>query len=156
MWPQILGHINDLTQTLVCDSQPGCHELVLWVVLFVAISFLLKQQNILSKGAAPWLKKWLRDTAVLQKIKIVTKLNYRIFSRISMGVRRLISRGGQNFPGGGAKTYYLPKKWQKHTIFFQKSQNTYYFDRPRGASAPSCPPMRISRLAYKSNWQKNC
>jgi len=45
-----------------------------------------------------------------------------------MGVRRLFSRGGQNFPGeGGAKTYYLPKrhletyyfplkKVKKHTI----------------------------------------
>jgi len=48
-----------------------------------------------------------------------------------MGVRRLFSRGGQNFPGG-AKTYYLPKKHQKHTIFLQKSQKTYYFGWPGG------------------------
>jgi len=34
-----------------------------------------------------------------------------------MGVRRLFSRGGQNFPGGGDKTYYFSsKKVEKHTI----------------------------------------
>ncbi len=27
---------------------------------------------------------------------------------VFMGVRRIFSRGGQNFPGGRAKTYYLP------------------------------------------------
>jgi len=61
-----------------------------------------------------------------------------------MGVRRLFSRGGQNFPGGGAKTYYLPKNAPKHTIFFQKSRKTFYFGWPRGggARAPSCPPLR--------------
>jgi len=42
--------------------------------------------------------------------------------KTSMGVRRLFSRGGQNFPGGGAKTYY--------------------FGRPGGSRAPSCPPLR--------------
>jgi len=50
-----------------------------------------------------------------------------------MGVRRLFSRGGQNFPGGGQKDTICLKNAQKHTIFFQKSQKTYYFGRPRGA-----------------------
>jgi len=67
-----------------------------------------------------------------------------------MDVRRLFSRRGQNFPGGGAKTYYLPKKnAKKHTIFFQKSQKTYNFGRPRGeggARDPFCPPLRTPML----------
>jgi len=61
-----------------------------------------------------------------------------------MGVRRLFSRGGQNFPGG-AKTYYLPKNAKIHTIFFQKSQKKHTIlvgQGGRGASAPSCPPLR--------------
>ncbi len=33
-----------------------------------------------------------------------------------MGVRRIFSKGGQNFQGGrGGKTYYLPKKHPKNT-----------------------------------------
>jgi len=54
------------------------------------------------------------------------------------GVRRLFSRGGQNFPGG-AKTQYLPKKHQKDTIFLKKSQKTYYFGRPGGREVPPTP-----------------
>ena len=32
-----------------------------------------------------------------------------------MAVCRLVSRGGEHFPGGEAKTYFLPKKQQKDT-----------------------------------------
>jgi len=37
-----------------------------------------------------------------------------------MGVRSFFPGEGKIFQGGGAKTYYLPKKCPKHTIFFQK------------------------------------
>jgi hypothetical protein len=59
----------------------------------------------------------------------------------TMGIHRLFTRGGQNFPGG--QTHIIcPKNALKHTIFFQKSQKAYYLDRPRGgASAPSCPSL---------------
>jgi len=42
----------------------------------------------------------------------------KLYGKVSfMGVRRLFSRGGQNFPGGG----------QKHTICQKKHLKTYYF-----------------------------
>jgi len=50
-----------------------------------------------------------------------------------MGVRRLFSRGGQNFPGGGAKTYYLPKKCPKTNYFLsKKSKKHNILDGQRG------------------------
>jgi len=57
---------------------------------------------------------------------------------VSMGVRRLFSRGGQNFPGG-AKTYYLPKKHLKTYYFPLKKSKTYYFGRPGGVKGPLLP-----------------
>jgi len=57
-----------------------------------------------------------------------------------MGVRRLFSRGGQNFPGG-AKTYYLPKKTPKNILFSsKKSQKHTILASQGGSRAPSCPP----------------
>ncbi len=41
--------------------------------------------------------------------------------------------------GWGAKTYCLPKNALKHTIFFQKSRNTYCNCRPRGGG--QMPPL---------------
>ncbi len=53
------------------------------------------------------------------------KQSYRLQKIVySKGVRRLFSRGGQNFPGEGAKTYYLPKNTWKDTIFVKKVQKT--------------------------------
>jgi hypothetical protein len=43
-----------------------------------------------------------------------------------MGVSRLFPRGGQKF-SMGAKTYFLPKRNKKETIFFQKNLKTYIF-----------------------------
>jgi len=41
---------------------------------------------------------------------------------------RLFSRGRQNFPGGGggAKTYYLPKKCTKTYYFLSKKHTNFY------------------------------
>jgi len=55
-----------------------------------------------------------------------------------MGVRRLFSRGGQNFPGE-------PKKCLKHTLFFQKVKKHTILAGQGGASAPSCPPLRTPK-----------
>jgi len=68
------------------------------------------------------------------------------YSYSSMGIRRLFSRGGQNFPGGGAKTYYLPKKTLKKTpknilFFSKKSQKHTILAGQGGSRAPSCPPL---------------
>jgi hypothetical protein len=47
---------------------------------------------------------------------------------LGMGVRRLLSRGGQKFSRkGGARTYFLPKKQQKRYYFSQESLKIYYF-----------------------------
>jgi len=46
--------------------------------------------------------------------------------------------------GGGAKTYYLPKK-RLRTYYFhsKKLKNTLFWPaKGRGASAPSCPPLQ--------------
>jgi len=53
--------------------------------------------------------------------------------------------GGKNF-SGVAKTYYLPKKYLKHTIFFQKKVEkiSIWLAKGGGASAPSCPPLRTA------------
>jgi hypothetical protein len=62
-----------------------------------------------------------------------------------MGVRRLFSRGGQNFPGEGAKTYYSICLKTPKTYYFplKKVKKTYYFGQPGGgARSPSCPPLR--------------
>ena len=61
-----------------------------------------------------------------------------------MGVRRLFSRGGQNF-SGGAKTYYLPKMHLKRYYFPPKKLKNILIGPARGlggARAPSCPPLR--------------
>jgi len=51
-----------------------------------------------------------------------------------MGVRRLFSRGEQNFPGGENILFAL--KTPKYILFFsKKSQKTYYFVQPRGGGA---------------------
>jgi len=58
-----------------------------------------------------------------------------------MGVRRLFSRGGQNFSGGvGQKHTLCLKKIPKNILFSFKK--TYNFGHPMGAIAPSCPPLR--------------
>ena len=59
---------------------------------------------------------------------ISNKITQHFGDTFTMGVRRLFSRGGQNFPGG-AKTYYLPKKHPKR----------YYFGRPRGGKGTVLP-----------------
>jgi len=61
----------------------------------------------------------------------------------NMGVRRLFSRGGQNFPGG-PKTHYLPKKTPKNILFFSKKSQKHTNLAGQGvvARAPSCPPLR--------------
>jgi len=59
-----------------------------------------------------------------------------------MGVRRLFSRGGQNFPGGGPKHTICLKNALKHTIFIQKSRKTYYIGRPRGGGR-QVPPLAL-------------
>jgi len=57
-----------------------------------------------------------------------------------MGVRRLFSRGGQNFPGG-AKTYYLPLKHLKT-----------YFGRPGGGKGPLLPsPADAHDIEYSAS-----
>ena len=62
---------------------------------------------------------------------------------VVMGVRRLFSKGGQNFPGGGAKTYYLPNIHLKRYYFPQKeTKNILFWPAKEGARAPSCPPLR--------------
>ncbi len=43
-----------------------------------------------------------------------------------MGVRRLFSKEGKNFPGGQEPTFCL-KSNEKDTIYYQKSLKTYYF-----------------------------
>ncbi len=49
-----------------------------------------------------------------------------------MGVRRLFSRGGQNLPGGGAKSYYLPKKCPKTYYFLSKQSKIILFWPAKG------------------------
>ena len=53
----------------------------------------------------------------------------------SMGVRRLFSRGGQNFPGGGAKTYYLPKK-HLNILFSSKKVKKHTILAGQGGQGP--------------------
>jgi len=48
-----------------------------------------------------------------------------------MGVRRLLSRRGQNFPRG-AKTYYLPKKCLKTYYFHPKKSKNIQFWPAKG------------------------
>jgi hypothetical protein len=43
------------------------------------------------------------------------------------------------FRGGGKNLLFSPKKYNKNTIFSQKSLESYYFWPARGAR-PSCPP----------------
>jgi len=57
----------------------------------------------------------------------------------AMGVRRLFSRGGQNFPGGEAKTYYLPKKYLKTYYFPLKKFKNILFWLARGGQGPLLP-----------------
>jgi len=52
-----------------------------------------------------------------------------------MGVRRLFSRGGRNFPGGG-KNILFASKSLKHTFWPAMG------GPGKGASTPSCPPLR--------------
>ena len=60
-----------------------------------------------------------------------------------MGVRRLFSRGGQNFPGGGAKTYYLPKKHLKRYYFPQKKSKNILFWPAKGGGGGQEPPLAL-------------
>jgi len=47
------------------------------------------------------------------------------------------------FPGVEAKTYYIClKSTKKDTIFFKKSQKTYYFARPKGGKSSLLPSLR--------------
>ncbi len=80
-----------------------------------------------------------------------------------MGVRRLLSKGGKKFPGGGQEhTFCL--KTTKNIHFFSKSLKTYYFwpgfGRPGGKSPPFPPPdahdtnskIGHSKLIIKCRW----
>jgi len=53
-----------------------------------------------------------------------------------MGVRRLFSKGRAKFPGGGAKTYYLPTKCSK-TYFIKVEKHTILAGQ--GAGGGKCP-----------------
>jgi len=52
-----------------------------------------------------------------------------------MGVRRLFSRGGQNFPGGVKHTICL-KITQKDTIFLEKSKKKHTIFPGQGGQEP--------------------
>ena len=67
---------------------------------------------------------------------------YGAFCATHMGVRRLFSRGGQNFPGGGPKTYYLPKKRWKRYYFPQKKSKNILFRPARGGGQG--PPLALT------------
>jgi len=56
-----------------------------------------------------------------------------------MGVRRLFSRGGQNFPGGYKNILFALKTPKKTYYFSLKKSKTYYFGRPGGVKGPLLP-----------------
>ena len=61
-----------------------------------------------------------------------------------MGVRRLFSRGGKNFPGGagGGKNIQFALKMPKNILFSTKKVEKHtILSSQGGASAPSCPPL---------------
>jgi hypothetical protein len=66
-------------------------------------------------------------------------LHSKVFNKLSRGVRKLFSKGGQIFEGG-AKTYYLPPKNPKRYYFRQKSAKTYYFVGQGGQGPPLALP----------------
>jgi len=57
-----------------------------------------------------------------------------------MGIRRLFSRVGQNFPGG--QNILFAQKHLKDTIFLKKVQKTYYFGCP-GRRKGQGPPLAL-------------
>ncbi len=63
-----------------------------------------------------------------------------------MGVRRLFSRGGQNFPGGaGGKNILFALRMPKNILFSFKKVKKHTIlvgQGGGGASAPSYPPLR--------------
>jgi hypothetical protein len=63
---------------------------------------------------------------------------------LSMGIRRLFSKGGQKF-SRWCKNIILPKKHQKTYFFSQKSPKTYYFwpalAGQGGQETPLAPPL---------------
>jgi len=66
---------------------------------------------------------------------------------VDMGVRRLFSRGGQNFPGGGGKNILFALKTPKNILFSsKKSQKHTILAGQGGSRAPSCPPLRTPML----------
>ncbi len=65
-----------------------------------------------------------------------------------MGVRRLFSRGGQNFPGG-VKTYYWPKKCLKTYYYHSKKSKNILFRPARGGG--KCPLLPSPADAYDSS-----
>jgi len=66
-----------------------------------------------------------------------------------MGVRRLFSRGGQNFPGGN-----IPQKHPKRYYSPQKRAKTYYFGRPVGGKGPLLSSPADAHECYRtaSGW----
>jgi len=56
---------------------------------------------------------------------------------VIMGVRRLFSRGGQNFPGGSKNILFAYKMPENIQFSFKKVKKTYYFGQPRGGG--QCP-----------------
>ncbi len=67
-----------------------------------------------------------------------------------MGVRRLFSRGGQNFPGG-PKTSYLAKKMPKNIPFSPKKvKKSILFLSDKGGKCPLLPsPADAHDLIYQ-------
>ncbi len=72
-----------------------------------------------------------------------------------MGVHRLFSKGGQNFPGGAGGQKHticlnaLMLKMPKNILFsFKKVEKHTILDGQGGggASAPSCPPLRTPMI----------
>ncbi len=66
---------------------------------------------------------------------------------LAMGVRRLFSRGGQNFSRGGQEPTFCLKTMKKILFFPKKSKNILFlagFGRPGGwgggVQEPLCPP----------------
>jgi len=57
--------------------------------------------------------------------------------------------------GGGAKTYYLPKKMPKNILFsFIKVKKHTILAGQGGSSAPSCPPLRTPMAECQSMLRK--
>jgi len=92
-----------------------CGFLISYIFNLLCLWFgLLFRQTRISDVQTECIKK---ESLSMNSSSKACKFDVSCYGVVIMGVRRLFSRGGQNFPGGGAKTYYLPKRCLK----------TYYF-----------------------------